>query len=401
MAVTDRLVVVFDADFQRIKGALRKLDTSVRQTLRRVERRFDKLGKKMEKTGKKMSSSLSLPIALIGGYAIKMAGDFEASMNRVAAVSGATQSQFDALNSKAKELGATTQFTASQVAEGMKFLAMAGFEPAKIIGAIEPTLKLAAAANLDLGQSADIVTNIMTGYGQDVSQLGDSVDDLTTAFTSANTDLSQLGVAFTYAGGVAKATGQDFTQVVTALALMSNANFKAQMGGTALRGAMTRLIKPTGEIARAMKAAGLNFSDGAGGLVDIREIVKQLKPHINDAALFMTLFGQRAGPGMLGLIRQGLPAFDKLNTALKNNGDVADRIARIQLRGFNGAMLLLKSSIEGFAIAVGDSGVLAFMTGLAKKFTEMFRWLAKLNPKILATGTAYSLISALPFMLNV
>lgn len=389
MAVADRLVVVFDADFQRIKGALFKLDQTVKGTLRRIERRFDRLGKKMTAAGRTMSTAMSLPMAIAGGFVVKMAGDFEASMNRVAAVSGATGKEFEALRDKAKELGATTQFTASQVAEGMKFLAMAGFKPDKILGAIEPSLKLAASANLDLGQSADIVTNILTAYGREVSQLNVSVDDLVAAFTNANTDLSQLGIAFKYAGGVAKSTGQDFEQTVTALTLMGNAGYQASMAGTSLRGAFSRLAKaPTGEMRRALDAAHLSFKKAGGGIVDLREMIRQLEPHVNDAGLFMTLFGQRAGPGMLGLVRQGIPAFDLLYAKLKESGGLADYIAKVQLRGFNGQVLLMKSAFEGLAIAIGDSGVLAFFTGLMKRLTELFRWMSKLNPMILATGTA-------------
>lgn len=404
MAVADRLVVVFDADFQRIKGALFKLDQTVKGTLRRIERRFDRLGKKMTAAGRTMSTAMSLPMALAGGFALKMAGDFEASMNRVAAVSGATGKEFEALRNKAEELGATTQYTASQVAEGMKFLAMAGFDPDKILGAIEPSLKLAAAANLDLGQSADIVTNILTAYGRDISLLSSSVDDLVASFTNANTDLSQLGIAFKYSGGVAKATGQDFRQVVTALALMGNAGFQASMAGTGLRGALARLVVPTGKIARAMKAANLNFSNGKGALIDIRDMIKQLEPHVNDAALFMTLFGKRAGPAMLGLVRQGLPAFDMLNAKLRESGGLANHIAKVQMRGFNGQVLLMKSAFEGLTIAIGRSGVLAFFTHLAKKLTELFRWMSKLNPTILATGTAVvsfiALIGPLTWMMG-
>ncbi len=383
MAVTDKLVVVMDADTQRLKGQLFKLGNVFQETFRKMEMKLKRFSYQMNAVGRKMTTSITMPMALIGGAGLRMAGNFEQAMNQVTAVSGATGAQFAALRDKAKELGETTQYSAGEVASAMSFMAMAGMKPKEILGGIADTLKLAASAQMDLGQAADIVTNILTGYQMKVSQLGASVDVLVGAFTSANTNLSQLGEAFKYAGSYANSTSQEFIQTTAALALMGNAGIQASMAGTGLRRALSRLDNPNAEIKRAMDAIHMSVRRAGGGLVDLRDIIRQLEPHIKNSALFMSMFGDRAGPAMLGLVSQGLPAFDMLTEKLEKSGGLAKKIADVQMRGLNGQLRALRSALEALAIAIGDSGVLKFFTALAQRAAELVREMAKLSPQTL------------------
>lgn len=205
-------------------GALRVnlgLDTAAFQDgLSSATKSLQKTGRQMQRTGKAMTKAITVPVAGFGALIAKTAGDFEASMNQVGAVSGATGNQLDELRKTARDLGATTQFSASEAADAMKFLSMAGFDANQTIEALPGTLQLAAAASLDLGDAADIVSNILSGYGIQVEELSRVNDVLVKTFTSANTDLRQLGEAMKYAGPVASAAGVQFEEAAAAIGLM-------------------------------------------------------------------------------------------------------------------------------------------------------------------------------------
>lgn len=349
--------------------------------------RVKRLGKNMSRIGGIMSATVSAPIIALGAGILRAGGDFEKSMNRVAAVSGATGKQFDSLANQAKELGSTTQFSASQAADAMGFLAMAGFDANKIIGAMPGTLQLASAAQLDLAQSADIVSNVLTGYSLDVKQLNRVNDVLVKTFTSTNTNLVQLGEAMKYAGPVAASAGVKFEESAAAIGLMGNAGIQASMAGTSLRGAISRILAPTKQMKTLMNEAGLEFTDSQGKLLSLTEIVKRLEPHAENTGLMMQLFGLRAGPAMAALVSQGSDQLQKLTRDLENSGGTAKRIADVQMKGFSGAMKELRSAFEALQIAIAESGLLEFATDMVKSLAGFIRELSQLNPMLLKWGT--------------
>lgn len=352
------------------------------------------VGKSMQKVGKTATTHLTLPIVGVGFAIAKMAGDFEASMNRVGAISGATGTAFDGLKDQAKKLGRTTQFSASQAADAMNFLAMAGFNVEQITAALPGTLQLAAAGNLDLAQAADIVSNVLTGYRLKAEQIGPVNDVLAKTFTSTNTNLQMLGESFKFIGPVAAGMGIRFTNTAAAIGLLGNAGIQASMAGTVLRGTLVRITEANDPMGKALnstgeqiKALGLNFFDSQGNVKDFTGIVKELQDRGVTAAQVMQIFGQRAGPGMLALVQQGSSALVELEEKLENAGGTAERVAEANMKGFNGQMLKLKSAVEGAAIAIAESGFLEFLTGMAEKLTEVFSKLAETSPELLKLGT--------------
>src|SRR5690625_4114830 len=200
-------------------------------------------------------------------------------MNEVAALSGATGDELDQLRAKAREMGAATMFSASEAADAMGFLAMAGFDTNEVLEAIPGTLQLAASAQMDLGRAADIVSNILTGYGKTTEELAHVNDVLVASFTSANTNLEQLGEAMKYAGPVASSAGVQFEEAAAALSLMGNAGIQGSMAGTSLRGALSRILSPTDAAAGAMERAGLSFTDAQERILPLVDILEQLGPH--------------------------------------------------------------------------------------------------------------------------
>ncbi|MBS3939338.1 MAG: phage tail tape measure protein [Actinobacteria bacterium] len=338
----------------------------------------------METVGR---AATGMGLALVGGLgaAAMVAGNFEKSMNRVRAVSGATGQQFAELEQQARELGRTTQFTASQAADAMGFLAMAGFQANEIMGAMPATLTLAASANLDLARSADIVSNVMTGYGIAVDDLGGAVDVLTKSFTSANTDLGQLGEAFKFAGPVAKGAGIAFEETAAALGMMGNAGIQAGMAGTSLRGAITRLLNPTKQVADRLAELGIETMNAEGNLRPLHELIGQLEQSGASTADMMLIFGQRAGPAMGALVDQGSAALRSLTNELENSGGTAERIAGIQMEGLQGSLTRARSAAEGLAITMGSQVSPAIAFG-ADQFASLAAGAAALPGPVVAAG---------------
>lgn len=362
--------------------------------LKSAEEHLKRAGERMQAVGRSMTVGVTAPIAAFGALTLKASGDFEAAMNRVAAVSGASADELQALRATAQEMGATTQFSASEAADAMGFLAMAGFSANQTMEALPGTLQLAAAAGMDLASSADIVSNVLSGYGMKVDQLGRVNDVLVKAFTSSNTNLQQLGEAMKYAGPVASAAGVSFEEAAAALGLMGNAGIQASMAGTSLRGAISRILAPTKAMSDAMAEAGLKFTDAAGRILPLDQIVQQLEPHAEDAGLFMTLFGQRAGPALAAMVSQGSAALQDLTKKLLESGGTAQRIGEVQMQGLNGALQTLRSAFEGVQIAIGESGLLDLAEDLVRKVADILSSISEASPEVLRFGTIFAGLAA-------
>ena len=353
--------------------------TRLESTLKRTKQKLRTAGVAMAATG----AALLAPIAL----GVKTFASYEQEMAKVQAVSGATTEQFTALDAIAREMGRTTVFTANQSAEALAFMSMAGLEARESIAALPDVLNLAAAGQLELGQSADIVTNVMAGYGIAAEDVTRAVDVLTKGFTSANTDLSQLGEAFKMGGPVAKAAGLNFEEVAAALSLMGNAGFQGSLAGTALRGAITRLLNPTDEARALLERYGVTVLDSTGKMRPLVEIMQDFERDGLTAADAMAIFGQRAGPALLALLEQGSEGLRELTTEMENAGGTAEDIARTQLDTFNGQMTLMKSALEGVFIEIGKAlipalrGLLDTITPIIAKVAD---W-AERNPKLTKT----------------
>jgi TP901 family phage tail tape measure protein len=383
-----RVHVYGDYDNKQIDKAIRDLKTlqkngeGVGSAMAVQGAKMQAFGAATAAMGAKLTKGLTLPIVGVATAAVIAGADFERSMNKVKAISGATGADFDQLKNQAKELGRTTGFSASQAAEAMSFLAMAGFKTTEILGAMPGTLNLAAAGNLDLARSADIASNILTGYGLEVSQLDHAVDVLAKTFTSSNTDLEQLGEAFKYAGPVAASAGVQFEEAAAAIGLMGNAGIQGSMAGTSLRGAISRLLSPTAQVSGALDKLGISVVDSSGALLPLEDIVRQLGASGATTGDFMQIFGQRAGPAMAALVRQGADALVGLTGELENSGGTAQKIADTQLEGFHGALIRLKSAFEAAMIAMAESGLLERATSLIEGLVDVVANLATFIDKL-------------------
>ena len=307
------------------------------------------------------------------GAVVDVSNRFEAAMNQVQGLTQSTERQFKSLREQALSLGESTQFSASQAAEGMGFLAQAGFETQKILAAMPATLQLAASANLSLASAADTVSNVMQGYGLAASETTRATNVLTKAFTTSNTNLSQLGQAMKFAGPVAKGMGIEFEETAAAIGLMGNAGIQASMAGTALRGALTRLANPSKENAELIEQLGLNVLDAEGNMRPLVDIVGQLEESGASTAEVMQIFGQRAGPAMQALVDQGSDSLARFTDKLRDSEGTAARMAETRMRGLPGALRELQSGWEALLLAFGDAGLIDATEDVIRTLTGALR----------------------------
>ena len=340
---------------------------------------MSKVGASMQATGMMMSMALTLPLTLLGGAAAKTFAQFEQGMNKVRAVTGLDKvsAEFQQLQEQAEELGRTTVFSAVQASEAMGAFGLAGFKANEILGAMPGALQLAAAGQLAVGDAASITAKIMRGYGLEITEVARMNDVLTKAFTTSNTDLVGLGEAFKMAGPVANVAGLQFEETAAALSLMADAGFQGTMGGTALRGAISRLAGAVPAVAKQLKNMGIVTLDSNKQLLPMADILKQLETRGLSTGEIMQLFGQRAGPAMAALLERGSDALVTMTKSLEDAGGTAERIARVQLEGLMGQWTLLKSAVEGVKIAMGEqlapalTGLLANLTAFSGYLTNV------------------------------
>ena len=245
--------------------------------------KISETGESLKNVGDKISGAgqalmpLSAAAAGIGAGIIKTTADFDASMSKVAAISGAAGDDFDALRNKAREMGATTKFTASEAAEAMNYMAMAGWKTEDMLSGVSGIMSLAAASGEELGTTSDIVTDALTAFGLAAEDAGHFSDILAAASSNANTNVAMMGESFKYAAPVAGSLGYTAEDIAVALGLMANSGIKASMAGTSLRNIFTRMAKPTKESAAAMERLGLSLDDGQGNMYSFRQIMEQLR----------------------------------------------------------------------------------------------------------------------------
>ncbi len=303
--------------------------------------------------------------------------NFESGMSNVKAVSGANDAEMEKLTEKAKEMGATTVFSASESAEAMNYMAMAGWKSEQMIGGIEGIMNLAAASGEDLGTTSDIVTDALTAFGMKAEDSGRFADVLAVASSNANTNVSMMGETFKYTAASAGAMGYKCEDIAVAIGLMANAGIKSSQSGTALNSVITRMAKPTKESSMAMKKLGLNLQDSKGNMKSFQEIMVDMRKGFKGldkdekAAYAAMLAGKNAMSGLLAVVNASDDDFNKLTKAINNSTGAAKEMADIKNDNLLGQLTLLKSGIEGFMIDIYDV-IKTPLKGAVKWISEKF-----------------------------
>lgn len=298
---------------------------------------------------------------------IGSAGDFEASMSNVEALSGASGDQLQALTDKAKEMGATTKFTAGESADALSYMALAGWDTQSMLQGISPVMELAAAANMDLASASDIVTDYLTAFGLTASDTTHFVDVMAYAMSHSNTNVEQLGEAYKACAATAKSMGYSVEETTAVLATMANAGVKGGEAGTALNAIMTRLATNTKGCADELEKCGVSIYDSQGNMNSLSDILTGLSAvwdNLTDqeqANLAKTIAGtnqysklQTIMAGCSEQAAKGGQSFSDYASALENCSGTAGKMAGTMLDNLNGKMTLFESSADGLKIAVGE-----------------------------------------------
>ena len=328
--------------------------------------KIDEAGKKMEAFGDSVTSAgqkimpASMAVAGLGAAAVKTAADFDSGMSKVAAISGATGDDLDALRDKAREMGAKTKFSASEAASAMEYMAMAGWKTEDMLGGIEGIMSLAAASGEDLATTSDIVTDALTAFGLSAQDSGHFADILAAASSNANTNVRMMGETFKYCAPIAGALGFTAEDVAEAIGLMANAGIKSTQAGTALRTIMNNLsgeVKITGaalgEVTIATTNADGSMRDLSDILADCRGAFSQLSES-ERAQAAEALVGKNAMSGFLALMNAAPEDVEKLSTAIDNCDGTAAQMAETMQDNLAGQLTILKSQLEELAISFGE-----------------------------------------------
>lgn len=295
------------------------------------------------------------------GVVVKLGMDFESQMSKVQAISGATGDELLQLTDKAKEMGKKTKFSATESAQALEYMAMAGWKTDDMLGGLEGIMNLAAASGEDLASTSDIVTDALTAFGMAASDSGHFADILATASSNANTNVGMMGETFKYVAPVAGALGFSAEDTALAIGLMANSGIKAGQAGTSLRAILSRMAKPTKEVQSAMDELGISLTNSDGSMKSLNEIMGDLRngfaslSEAEKAEMSSALGGQEAMSGLLAIVNASDDDFNKLSGAIANCDGAAADMAETMNDNLKGKLTTLKSSLEGLGLDLYES----------------------------------------------
>lgn len=411
-----REIVETEQELKRLEEQANQSATAMQKIAATGEQLKD-VGGNIESAGKKMLP-VTATVTALGTASVKMAADFEAAMSKVGAVSGATTSEMEALTAKAREMGSKTKFSASEAAEAMNYMAMAGWKTEDMLSGIEGVMNLAAASGEDLATTSDIVTDALTAFGLTAQDSGHFADVLAAASSNANTNVSMMGETFKYCAPIAGSLGFSVEDTAEAIGLMANAGIKSTQAGTSLRTIMTNL---SGEV----KICGANIgevtiatSNADGTMRDLSDILADCRgafaglSESEKAAAAESLVGKNAMSGFLALMNAGEGDINKLSGAIDNCDGAAQNMADTMNDNLEGQLTILKSALEELAISFGQllipalrevvqwlQGFIGFLNslpeGMKKTIMVIALVAAALGPVLIIVGKVISAIGTI------
>lgn len=416
MSLQDR----FSAPMRNINNLTRDQERQLRRSENALVRYGKNGAKALGNLAKWAGTALAGSMAALGGYSIKVGSDFEAAMSKVQAISGASGDALNALTAKAKEMGATTQFSASEAAEAMSYMAMAGWKDSDMLSGIKGIMDLAAASGESLAITSDIVTDALTAFGLQAKDSTKFANVLAAASSNANTNVSLMGDTFKYVAPLAGSLKYSVEDVALAVGLMANAGIKGEQAGTALRSTFTRLVDPPKEAAVAMEALGINVKNADGSVKPLMQTMQELRKAFNGlsdsqkAEYASSLAGKEAMSGFLALVNASDADFNKLSKAVNNADGSAANMAKTMQNNLQGQFKQFQSVTEGIGISIYDkfkkpltdafSGVNGALGDLNKSITggELSSSFDKLGEALgtVVKGLADGLIAALPVAID-
>jgi len=392
--------------------------TALSKDLADFSAKSKKVGAEMKDVGKDMTMGLTVPIIGVGTAAVNAGMEFEAAMDRVMAISGATEKELEKLADQALQLGKDTAFSASESAAGMENLASAGFEVNEITAAMPGLLDLAASGGLGVAEASDIASSALRGFGLDAAEAGHVADVLAQVAADTNASVTDMGMALKYAAPPAKALGMTIEEVSAAVGIMANSGIKGEQAGTTLRGALIALASPSQVAATMMESIGFKAFDAAGNMLSFDKVIENLQRSTESltqeqkANALATIFGNNALSGMMTVVDAGPTKLRELTRAFENSDGAAKAMAETMLSNGKGSIEAMMGSLETAGIAMSETiapavvDVAESVTDLANKFSDLdpeaqktilalVGITAAAGPAIYVTGTLISAVSTI------
>lgn len=366
-----------------LRSAQSEADTTSKNIATKIGNNITGIGKSMTSVGSTLTKSVTVPLLGIGTAGLKVASDFDSAMSGVKAISGATGEEFDALRAKAIELGGSTAFSANEVAEAMTEMAKAGWDSQQILDGMGGVLDAAAASGENLGTVSTIVADAITGFGMEAKESTRVADLLTQAANSGTIGINDLGESFKYIAPVAGSMGLSIEDVTTALSAMSMSGIKGSQAGTSLRGVLTRMVKPTDQVAAAMDELGIVLTNSDGTFKSLDQILSEMRGSFSGLTdeqktyYAATLAGQEGMSGLLSLLNMSQEEYDEIAASMDNASGVAQETAAVMRDNLAADVEELGGSLESLAITLAEHIIphlrtfVQWLTELVGKFTDL------------------------------
>lgn len=384
--ITQQQYDALQREIVETENELKRLETEAKNAGSALQKIGD-AGEVLQNVGGKISGAgekllpVTAGVTALGTAAVKTASDFDSAMSKVAAVSGATGDDLQALRDKAREMGSTTKFSASEAAEAMNYMAMAGWKTNDMLSGIDGIMNLAAASGEDLATTSDIVTDALTAFGLTAADSGHFADVLAAASSNANTNVSMLGESFKYCAPIAGALGFSCEDTAEALGLMANAGIKSTQSGTSMRSIMTALSGDVKFCSAAFGEMEIATSNSDGSMRSLSDILADCRVAFDQmsesekASAAETLVGKNAMSGFLALMNAAPADIDKLSGAIANCDGTSLSMAETMQDNLAGQLTILKSQLEELAISFGE----ILMPVIREIITKIQGFVDKLN----------------------
>lgn len=388
---------------------LRSLETQANQSATAVQK-IAATGESLKTTGDNISNAgkkllpVTATVTALGTASVTTAANFESSMSQVQATMGITKDSMstldgqsvntmDALSNLAKEMGASTAFSATECAEALNYLALAGYSTQEMADTLPTVLNLAAAGGIDLASASDMVTDAMSALGMETAEADTMVDQMAKTASTTNTSVAQLGEGILTIGATAKSIKGGTAELNTALGILANNGIKGAEGGTHLRNIILSLQNPTDQAAAKMQELGVSVYDSEGNMRSMNDILGDLNTSMegmtseDKANIISTIFNKTDLSSVNALLANTGSTWDSLQSSIENSAGAAQQMADTQLDNLQGQLTLLKSALEGLAISFGQllMPALKSIVGAVQKVVDWLNSLDEGTKKVIVT----------------
>ena len=370
----------------KLKSFKKEMNSVSGAKLKEVGKQVKKVGDALQKAGKKMTTYVTTPIVTLATAAVKVGADFDKAMSQVAATMGKSVDEIQELRDFAIEMGSTTAFSATEAADGLNYMALAGYDAETAMAMLPTVLNLAAAGAMDLGAASDMVTDAQTALGLSTEETVTLVDQMATAAANSNTSVSQLGEAILTIGGNARDLSGGTNELATVLGLLADNGIKASEGGTHLRNILLALNPTTDKAVLAWDHLGVSAYDAEGNLRPLEDTFYDLNKAMEGMTdqekkrTLSAMFNKTDLNSVNALLNTSKDRWEELGETIEDSTGSAAKMASTQLDNLAGDVTLLKSALEGAAIAISDV-IAPYLRQLAEYINELVTKFNELDPE--------------------